>query len=274
MNTADSPARPGLEGSSSIYATGEDHLRIRSFNSAAGVTLAIEGRMLLPNGCIVPIADRHVPNTDRTEQTSFVGLAEGYLQTLTIRASGGTPRRGQCYVLVDFVRGRSTAVQLVGCLVAGYATDTGRLAWPGSPISDSADGPGVIRTIVGTNPAAGVEIVETVPTNARWRLKTFNYTLVASGAAANRRPVLTIDDGANILWQSFSNVAQTAGQTAIYRAGIGTPFLLYDTLAYHLPLPVDLPLQGGYRIRTVTAAIDAGDDYAAPIYTVEEWIED
>jgi hypothetical protein len=33
-------------------------------------------------------------------------------------------------------------------------------------------------------------------------------------------------------------------------------------------------LAEGYRIKTSTAAIDAGDDYAAPIYSVEEWIED
>jgi hypothetical protein len=112
-----------------------------------------------------------------------------------------------------------------------------------------------------------------VPVGARWKLRTFAFTLVASGAAANRVPVLTIDDGANILWETGSNINQTAGQTAKYRAGVGVPFFTYGALSYHLPLPSDLWLGAGSRIRTVTAAIDAGDDYAAPIYHVEEFME-
>ena len=96
---------------------------------------------------------------------------------------------------------------------------------------------------------------------------------MTSAVVANRTPVLTIDDGANVIFETGTNVAQTATQTAKYRAAVGVPLTTFGALAYLLPLPGDLELAAGSRIRTVTGAIDVGDDYSAPVYTLEEWIE-
>lgn len=254
--------------------TRDTNLRIESFNSAAGVTLTIVARIQSFADDPVINVFAHVPNTDRTIKATDFPLPEGWLISLQVYANAGTPRRGQCYVRVSLIEGFTGATISMTTLVQGYVQDTSARAWPGSPIEASGDGPGFVRTTLGTNPAAGLEISETVPTNARWLLKTFRFPLTTSAVVANRRPTLIIDDGANELWRVGSNVDQAASQISIYEAGAGAAFATLDARVFSLPLPVGLLLMGGYRIRTSTAAIDAGDDYAAPIYGVEEWIED
>lgn len=277
MNTTDyapaaAPARPALVDAAALYVTGEDNLRVTSFNGVAGVELAIEGRFLDAAGRVVPLAERHVPNTDRTAATSIITLGEGWLANLQVRASVGSPLQGQAFVLVELVRGHRGGIQPLATLVQGYASSTQRLAWPGSPLASSVTGSGAVRTILGTDPAAGVEITETVPAGVRWALRSFRFTLTTSAAAANRRPTLIIDDGANEIWRVNSNVDQTATQISQYLAGVGAPFATLDVRVFSLPLPVGLALLAGYRLRTSTAAIQAGDDYAAPVYQVEELI--
>jgi hypothetical protein len=81
--------------------------------------------------------------------------------------------------------------------------------------------------ISGTNPAAGVEISETSRRARARKLRSFAFTLVASAVVANRTPVLTIDDGANVLFETGTNVAQTASQTVKYRAAVGVPLTTF-----------------------------------------------
>lgn len=258
----------------SHFLTADSDLRIDSFNSAAGVTLAITLRVLGTDGQVESMTLAHTPLTTRLIKTDNYRLREGWLLSAQISASGGTPRRGQCFVRLSLIRGLSGAIGSEATILQGYVQDTTALAYPGSAIVHSSEGPGLIRTIVGTNPAAGLEIAETVPANTRWRLQAFRFQLVASAAAANRRPTLIIDDGANEIWRQNSNVNQVASETSVYEAAPGASFTTIDVRIYTLPLPIGLMLAEGYRIRTSTAAIDAGDDYAAPIYSVEEWIED
>lgn len=264
--------RPALADSDALYVSGEDHLRVTSFNGTAGVELAIEGRFLDYEGRVVPLVERHIPNVDRTAATSLITLGEGFLSNVMVRATAGSPLGGSCFVVVELVRGRLGALQPLACLLQGYASANQRLAWPGTMFAGSTQGSGLVRSIVGTDPAAGVEILETVPAGARWSLRSFRFVLVASAAVANRRPTLIIDDGANELWRVNSNVNQIANETSTYEAGAGAPFATLDVRVYSLPLPVGLVLPAGARIRTSTAALDAADNYAAPQYLIEEWI--
>lgn len=265
---------PRLAGGAPVYATGEDRLRVRSLNSAAGVRLALEGRILRVDGSISPISDPHVPNTDRTFATTFHAIGEGWIQHLSVRSESGTPRRGQCYVWVDLVRGQTNAFQPLGSVLKGYATDTSGLAWPGTPLDDSPNAAGVVRAVVGSQPIAGAEMIEVVPTNARWRLFGVNVALVTDATAANREVVLTIDDGANILAEIPNGTNQVASTTRRYSFARNVQRASGATvLTHNNPVP-DAILMGGYRIRTVTANIQATDLYGPARLWVEEWIED
>lgn len=267
---------PGAElaGLGGVYVRGDDQVRVTSFNAAAGVTLAIEGRFLGQDGFPNVFAERHVPNTDRSAGTSTFSIGEGFLLNLMVRASGGSPRRGQCFVLLELVRGRGATLTPMMGLLQGYVTDTSRVFWPGMPAAESASGPGNIRSVTGTNPAAGAEISETVPTNARWRLMALGATLVTSAAVGNRTPTLVVDDGAAEIGGSYTNLNHTASTTIRYMFGdTGTaPTQAGGRSLGPLFGPIVLP--AGARIRTVTASIDVADDWGAPTMLIEEWIED
>lgn len=269
------PELPALRaGGGRLYLTGEDHLRVTSFNSNASAELTIEGRYMDLEGRVIASGDRHVPNTDRTSKSTLVRLGQGWLLDVMVRATAGTPRRGQCFALLEIVRGFTGAVAPVAFLAQGYVTDTSRFGFPGSPIASSPEGPGVLRSITGTDPAANLEISETVPTNARWRVHGIAFSLVTDANAANREVALTFDDGATVFARVPSGLNHLASLTKLYSAFYAAPrnTLATDTTV-NVPLP-RLDLQGGHRINTVTTNRQATDNYGAPQLLVEEWIED
>lgn len=257
-----------------LFLTGEDHLRLRSLNSAAGVTLAIEGRILRSDGVLSMLRDSHVPATDRSATTKLFRLTEGWLVDLQVRAVAGTPRRGQCFVVVELVRGFTGDVQPITTLIQGYICDTSNRAWPGSPLELSTEGPGNLRSIAGTDQAANVDISETVPTNARWRIVSIDATLVADATVANRQVAMIIDDGTTQLMRTLASVAQTASQTVVYCFAEFGVFTAVAGLIIPVPLPTGLILLQGWRITTFTVLRQAGDNWGAPRLAVEEWIED
>ena len=268
------PFTPSLVPAESVYLRGEDNLRLTTFNSLASVTLAIDGILLSPEGRLVSFSERHVPNTDRTSASTVLHVGEGWLMGLHVRAAAAAPRIGQCYAILEVVRGFSGAVIPLRTILQGYVTDTSRRAWPGSTIDASIAGPGVLRSITGTNPAAGVEISETVPTNARWRLHAVQFPLVTAIAAANREVALTFDDGTTVFARVPSGFTHVASTTIVYSSFHHAPrFTVAQDTTKNFPLP-RLDLQGGFRFNTVTTNLQAADDYGAPQYLVEEWIED
>lgn len=267
-----SRTRPLLVDGDAIYVTGEDSLRVSSFNSLAGVVLAVEGRFTRMDGVVVPFVERHVPNTDRSVNTTLITLGEGFLGNLQIRATTGAPQRGQCYVFVEVVRGRLGALQPAAAVLGEYVTDVQRVAFPGSPIRSSTDGRGFMRLVVGGDPIAGAECSDTVPTGARWRLVSYSVALVTSAVVANRFPVFTVDDGATVYHASSVGAACVASTTYRVTASAFGVANAQTPLAFGVALPADLIAPAGHRLRTATTALDAGDNYGAPQILVEEWI--
>lgn len=134
------------------------------------------------------------------------------------------------------------------------------------------DGPGLIRSVAGSTPAAGAEISETVPTGARWELMAFKAQLVTDANVATRVVILRFDDGTTEYFRSDANFAHTAGVTGIYDWGQGLMTPLNGHVGGLLAgLPINLRLAGGHRIRTLTSSIQVGDQYSGIQYLVREW---
>jgi hypothetical protein len=273
-----SPASPlpraALVGTEGLYVTSEDFLRLTSRNSAASVRLAL-GLRFLPLGDVRarPSVTPHLPNTDRSSATLDMNLTEGWIQGLTVRATAGAPPLGACYVRVDLMRGSTAAPTLVAELLGGYITGAQGLGWPGSLIMPSIGGPANMRSITGTDPGAGVEISETVPTGARWRLLALRASLVTDVTVANREAAITFDDGALVYAEFASGANQAASLTRQYtasRQGVRGAAASATSILIAIP---DLWLPAGHRIRTSTTAIVAGDNWSAPQLLVEEQLE-
>jgi hypothetical protein len=263
-----------LAGREGFYFTGSEALRITSLNSVTGVTLTLVGRFL-PCDQLKPVdvSKDHTPNTDRTAATSDLPMGEGWLQSLTVIASGGSTVIGATFVRVDVVRGSGGSATIVATLLQGFVTAAQRLAWPGSLLEHTIAGVGRLRVVSGSDPAAGAEISETVPTGARWRLLSWRASLVTDATVANRVMSLLIDDGSLTLWQSATPTAHTASLSVSYIFGLGATsanqqgVMLLSTPAAPLVLPA------GYRIRTTTSNLQAGDNWGSPVMFVEEWLE-
>lgn len=132
---------------------------------------------------------------------------------------------------------------------------------------------GTISYVTGTNPAAGSEISQTVPAGVRWKLKSVRFVLVTSATVANRFVNFIVDDGTTNIFDVYYPTAHTASLTvAYYAAPLGvtqTGLLGPATNRIYFNIPADMELLPGYRIRTTTTGIDAGDDFAAPTMYVE-----
>lgn len=271
---------PSLVGGVPMYLSGEDALRLTAFNALAAVTLTFSGRFLPvprddePHPRPLPFSHTLTPATDRTASVLTRGLGEGWLLEASVLATAATPQLGQCFAVLTIVRGLGSSALELSTLAQGYVTSKQRLVWPGGFFTASLDGGGALRVITGTQPGAGAEVSETVPTGARWELLSARVLLVASAAVANRLPEWTVDDGTNIVFESGGSQAVTATTTfAILLAQLGSAFLAGGIGLAVFPAVIGLKLAAGFRIKTNTAAIQGADQYGIPRLLVREWIE-
>lgn len=267
---AQMPPRPHWPG---YISTSDLNLRLNAWNASAGVTLTLSGLVGCADGAVHPFVYTHIPNTDRSRSQQLYPLEAGVVLCAQVLVTGGAPLGAQCYVRLELVQGLSGGTTALATILSGYVTANSPRTYPNDVVQRSVDGRGTFRSILGTVPAAGAEIVETVPANTRWVLTAFAFQLVTSAAVANRTPILTIDDGANILWETADNAAVAASTTKKYRGGAGIALNTAQANDVDLPLPESLVLAAGARIRTVTGLLQAGDQYAAPVYNVEEWLD-
>lgn len=124
--------------------------------------------------------------------------------------------------------------------------------------------------MAGADPAAGAEVSDAVPAGKFWKLIAVFLTLVTDANVANRRVHVTIDDGTTVFYRRGSNATQAASLTQSYAwAGEAQEAAVRDTFVAD-PLPT-IQLPAGARIKTVTVNKQAGDNYGAPQYYVEEF---
>jgi len=253
--------------------TGEDHLRMEAWNASTGAILEVSYRFAEPNGVIVPHRRTLALTADRIVNEAVISLSPGYLVNLVVLVTGASPLIGQTFVCIKLQRGLGAAAITLGLLVQGYVTHEQGLGWPGSPIEDSFRVGGVCRIITGTD-LPNNEILEMVPTGARWNLLALAVDLTTSAVVGTRRTSLTFDDGATRYFRTTNPGSLSASLTATFYWSQGLPL---DTVIGGQSatggIPVDLWLLPGHRIRTMSSGTDAGDDYSAPIYIVREVLE-
>jgi len=241
-------------------------IQIESWSNSAR-TLNLRGST--PGG---PFAESHVTNADRSRATDTYEI-HGIPTKLQVNPQTAPVRRGECYVRVTLLLDGEPVQRLS----AGYLTDSKTISWPPGVHEGFLEGPGLIRTITGTNPAAGAAISETVPTNAAWKFKSLRVSLATDGNVANREAFLYYDDGSVTIYRSAHGPAHVANSTYYYHFIAGYPIeeTGFDAGGQNrLPMPGDLLLSGGYRIQSGISSGQATDDWGAPVLQVEEWINE
>lgn len=130
------------------------------------------------------------------------------------------------------------------------------------------------KRVAGADPAANVEISDTVPTGKWWMLFSISVSLV-QGLTQTPQPILVIDDGANVIFEMIgSSAAQAVSTTCQYTWAPDAPLTgqLGSAAGIHsmAPLPNFLLLGPGFRIRTSTLGLGANSNYGVPSYYVAE----
>jgi hypothetical protein len=257
-----------------LYVTNDDQLRVTVFNALASVIVTVRGRLRGSDGITRPFVEVITPTSDRVASSKIVRLSEGWLSNVLVVVSTGAPLTGQTFTRISIVRGEGTPALEVAVLAAGYVTAQQPIAWPGSPVLNSLDGAGVLRSIAGATPAAGAEVSEAVPTGARWEVLAFTFHWVTAVTVANRACSLVLDDGATVYFRN-EDPAVTVASTTLDKTYSQGQSLIWNGAATvrHGNLPVSNRLIAGHRVRTSTAQIQAADQYSAVQYLVREWIE-
>lgn len=257
-----------------FYTTGEDNLRIVSFNSAASVKLTLSARLLGVDGRPSPSVWFHTPNTDRSASSNDFPLSGQTLLNVRVVATSGSPLVGQTFVIVQLIRGIGAAAIVLGTVLQGYVTTTQGLGWPGSAIVSSTDGEPAIRTIVGTTPAAGVDILETVPTGARWELLSVVADMTTGAGGAATAGYFSIDDGVNVYNRVRSGICGGAGVTCNFAWSQNVQFQsIAAGVIFNLqPLAANRML-AGHRFSMQNANGAGNKTWSAPVYNVREWLD-
>jgi len=259
-----------------LYVDRDDKLLIMSWGTGPSVELAVRGRFLTPAGKVHTLHFRHTPLTNRTVKHTTHELQEGFILGLTATDEIGGGHYGDTFVEVGLLRGGLAEYHRTQSLIRGYVGGAASKSWPYGHPRGSLDGPGAIYNKTGTNPPAGAQISETVPTNARWRLKLMSFTLNADAAGANRRVAIVFDSGAggSVFYRNYCASEQAPGAVTRYDiAHLGWGQTTISGInAINMPPNIILPQ--GYRIRTAVNNFVGTDNFSEPQMLIEEWLEE
>lgn len=133
---------------------------------------------------------------------------------------------------------------------------------------------GYMQRIIGVAPAAGADIDYTFGIGQRYRVIGIGFNLTTAVAVANRHVTIQLVYGGGASLNEFAPVVQVASltYTYIFNAG-GTGNIIVVNGWVHGVVPVNFVVMGGAHIMTVTANLQAADQFTAPQIYVESWLE-
>lgn len=255
-----------------IYLQDNDAIVIRYVTNHAAFGMTMQYRYLTPQGEVKEGTHNFVTNINGNSFESFQ-LGECWLISFALTGNNPQPAGSWQYAQVFVSRGFNpvASFQCHGMLWEGYLNAQTFQGWPGSPSQRETDGAGTLRSVLGTLPGAGADISEVVPSNRRWTLLAFTAVLTTSATVANRIVDGVLDDGTNTYHQSAGLINQTASTVLRY---CFAPYLLGAGNLFGgqpLGMPQFMQLKSGYHIKTLTSALQAGDQWSAPEYLIQEW---
>lgn len=121
------------------------------------------------------------------------------------------------------------------------------------------------------NPPVGTEFALTPTGRGAWRILSLVATLATSAVVANRGVAWTVDDTNGTFFRSPAGAVQINGATVKYAAfdGASVTGLIGTNIAIGWPNG-GIVLYEGYRLRSITDNLDAGDQWSAIAALVEE----
>jgi hypothetical protein len=256
--------------------TGEDNLRVTTIGSIVGMTVNVHGRFLdAAQGKTIPFNYVAPVQSNRVAISTLFALGTGYVLNLTAFVSGASPLIGQCFVIVQLIRGLGGATFLLGTLLSGYVTSTQALGFPGSPILPSTTGEPPTQAITPDVVVPGSNFTFSVPAGARWDVQGVTALLTTDIVVPARTVFLNITDpGGNFIAQIPPDATQPANAAHRYSWAPAFPVYALGAQGVHiLPLPLRTLLPAGSTIASQIANLDVGDSLTQIEVSFREWLE-
>lgn len=246
-----------------VYISFDDFIVLKVWSPSAASTVNVSLRVQMTDGRIMPtFYSFNVPATAGTPAQLVVEQMEGFILSATVETPNAPA--GQCYVQLQMARGRGTGDQTMGQLLcAGYPGQGFAIGFPQTPAGSPTGGPGQAVTATVANPAAGADWTYTVPAGVQLTLISVRAVLTTSAAVANRVPLLRVTNPtAQIILDAGSPTTQAASLTYTYSWGAGAQSAASPP-SIQIGIPQGLRVAAGATIQTVTAGIQAADQWSA-----------
>lgn len=255
------------------YVGVDDRLLLSYVWDNGGNSMNCNVRILRPDGEIIPLVFVLSSANARTVNQQSFQLVEGFLLSVALIAQQSVNANSVAYGWASLIRPPNTTLTQYETLCAGYLSANVPVTYPTQPLQRHADSTGIIRSIQITTPGAGADFTFTIPALSRYRIISLSATFTTAVAVANRNVELVIDDGANVVAEITSGFSQLASLVDDYTwMDSGPSGALFDNVVV-LPLPANLILSTGFRIRSETTAIQGADQWSAIQMLVSEWLD-
>ena len=155
-------------------------------------------------------------------------------------------------------------------LTQGTPNGMSGITWPTQNEPSVGERKGYCCRYEGANPAAGAQVSQTVRSREGWEMHGFHVQLVTDATAATRHVVLRIRMGGSYLYiPAFAS--QAASLTKRYMFYVGAQGLNdAENNIIVTPFPPNLFLTSNNEFDTVTAGMQAGDNFGAPTYLFQK----
>ena len=230
-------------------------------NTIATTTAVIEVRGFTREG---PFTFRITPSAANTEDTNSFRIPDIPIQVSVLydpNVSGGEIAHVQMHLGINENR--------ITLLTEGPVTVFQGVSWPISQPPSHVSVEGQVTTVLGINQAAGNDIEDTVPNGQTWELLAMNFTLVTDATVADRTVAISIESPSGEIIRRITGTTQQATETTRYHAlPGGTNAAVVANTVTEIALPPKIILPSGSTLMTITANLQAGDNYGAAEYTV------
>jgi hypothetical protein len=283
---------PGGTGDTAWKVDASDSLIVSGASSQPGEILICNFRFMQvdQSGCFgtiwadskildLSLGDRAVKSVQYnfTDQFFTAPNSQVYLSDVSIEAAIATTR-GQTFARTNLFRKSNSGKPTKCAILSDYVTQQVTACLRNARHFTSIEGngwPRGIPVINTNNPGPGVELIITVPPNARWKVKCVNMRFVTSAVVGNRLPTLDVFcDGQSA---GFFNISQYipagTGPNLTWGDAIGPTVSPPAFENYVTPLPNELIMKPGDSLRTFTFGLDPGDQYTYRGLNVEEWLD-
>ena len=256
-----------------LYVTVDDVLVLTALSPIYTLQVNVSVRLLTPDGQVIPQYYNFANMVaSGNAYTRIMRLAEGYVLSATLE----TPLMpaGAAFVMLSVKRGTGSQDATQGdLLVSGSPGVSWQIGYPQSTPVTPSSVVGMTRSFSVANPAAGADFYIGMQAGTSTMPISVTANFATSAAVGNRIPALVLTDGpGNVLFSGVCVLAQAASLTWTYTWSAQPVTPPTGGTQNQGPLPPGMRIPSGGFIKSVTAGIQAGDQWSAIQMTITQYV--